>query len=276
VVTPTTDGFIDADRERILNETCIRRIEFYDETPSTNDAAARLASTIEEKDIPCLFLTNKQTAGRGRGGNAWWFGDGALAFSLLLEPARFGIERRQWPALSLTVGASVAAAVQQQSQVHDIRLKWPNDVYFAGRKGCGILNEGIANNPNRLIIGIGLNVNNSFSTAPLEVQSLGTSLIDLTGVPHCRTDLLVAILNQLSQDLAALATPPDTDPSPASQLRDRWRELCLLTGRSVTIKDGSHQHSGTCLGLDDDAALLLLTASGPQRHISGSVVEFEM
>lgn len=190
-----------------------------------------------------------------------------LAFSLLMEPVKFDLPASRWPTLSLAVGGAIATVIDRLLPLCDVRLKWPNDVYFDGRKGCGILNESVKGDSGRLVIGVGINVNNSLTDAPDEVRSQGASLIDLKGAPIDRGDLLVALIQQLETDITLLAKHDPTLP-------DRWRRLCLLTGAIVTVELSGERLTGSCLGLDDDGALRIQTITGPQRIFSGTVVDF--
>jgi BirA family biotin operon repressor/biotin-[acetyl-CoA-carboxylase] ligase len=249
---------------RVERETFVAEAEVHAELASTNDRALRLANTAAQ--LPRLIVALRQTAGRGRGANRWWAGDGALTFSLLLDAARLPLER--WPQISLTAGGAVCAALTAFLPTADVRLKWPNDVYVDGRKACGILVEvPPAPATGRIVIGIGLNVNNSLDEAPPDVRARATSLIDVTGTTHDMTDVLIAILQRLDADLAALGVSDTGLPA-------RWRRLCLLSGRSVALHDGTRSIAGTCLGIDDDGALLLQTEAGPRRFFGGVVEAF--
>ena len=87
------------DLPRLLAETFVRRLEFHEELPSTNDLALRLAGD-ESSETPLLVLANRQTAGRGRGVNRWWSNDGALTFTLVgdfVDPQ----SPQRWPQISL-------------------------------------------------------------------------------------------------------------------------------------------------------------------------------
>ena len=75
------------------------------------------------------------------------------------------------------------------------------------------------------------------------------------------------MLDQLRGDLLRLGTSD-------AELIVAWRNQCLLTGRRVAIDDHGRRIEGTCLGIDDDGALRLQTAAGPQRIISGIVAEY--
>ncbi|MFG0333905.1 MAG: biotin--[acetyl-CoA-carboxylase] ligase [Maioricimonas sp. JB049] len=253
------------DADRLISTTFVHHVQLHEELASTNDHAMRHSGTLAPAT---LIVARRQTAGRGRGTNRWWSSDGALTFSLLIDPVDWNLPTPRWPELSVTVGTAIATALGPLTDFADVRLKWPNDVYLAGRKVCGILVEVASTNPGRLVVGIGLNVNNSFADAPDDVRQRAISLCDHEQRQFDMTDLLERLLVQIDGDMTALAGQP-------ADLQSRWRNLCLLSGRFVTINDGRRRIEGTCLGIDDDAALLVQTALGPQRIYSGVVEVFD-
>ena len=147
-------------------------------------------------------------------------------------------------------------------------VKWPNDVQVAGRKIGGILVE-VPNYRSRAVpryvVGVGLNVNNSWRSAPDELRDVGIALCDCLPSPHERTDLLMQILTRLDRRLDQLARD---DPS----LPAAWQALCVLRGRNVELDVGKSQLCGYCDGIDKDGALLVQTAQGPERVVSGTVL----
>ena len=80
------------DINRILRETFVVEAEHREELGSTNDRALERAKQ-GATHLPLLVIADRQTAGRGRGGNRWWTGPGSLAFSLLLHPPHL---RAKW------------------------------------------------------------------------------------------------------------------------------------------------------------------------------------
>lgn len=245
----------------------LRRVIRLAEAESTNTVALDWSRAWRSADLPALVLAERQTAGRGRGSNRWWSGKGALTFSVVLEPAHYGIDVARWPALSLAVGAAAATALAPFAPGGDVRLKWPNDVFAAGRKLGGVLIEPPPGRTDRLVIGVGLNVNNSLAEAPEEIRSRAATLSELAGGLLDREAVLAAVLRQLFDDLAALGVE-----NPA--LLARWRRLCFLTGRSVMVEDCGRVTAGTCLGIDDDGALRVQTERCVERLFSGVVVEY--
>lgn len=257
------------DLEAIQTAGWVQTLDYLEELGSTNDHA--LLTAADNRPHPRLILCNQQQAGRGRGANRWSVSRGALTFSLVIEPESMGIPRDRWPTLSVAVGGALCTAIQPLIPEADVRLKWPNDVYANGRKLGGILVEVPAVTPPRLVIGIGVNVLNSATTAPEELRSRMVALCDLqatTAPASSRSVVLAAILNALEQHLVRLAKDP-------LSLAPHWRSLCFLTGRTVTLDDGVRTVTGACQGIDDDGALRIYTEFGPQRCLGGTIRSYE-
>lgn len=252
------------DPHDIERETFVAQAEVHVELPSTNDRALRLAARAS--NLPHLIVALRQTLGRGRGANRWWSADGALTFSLIVDAGPIAAERR--PLVALVAGGAVCEAVGAVIPTAEVRLKWPNDVFVSGRKAGGILVEVPPEAPERLVIGIGLNVNVSLLDAPDDVQLRAAALCDVAGRPLPIGEVLTGILKRLEHDLVRF------DHHFGDLLAD-WRRRCLLTGRCVTLHDGTRSITGTCLGFDDDGSLLLQTVAGPRRFRSGVVETWE-
>ncbi len=189
--------------DRVVAESFLAGAEHYALIGSTNDRAKEAAAA--PKKLPLLIVADSQTAGRGRGANRWWTGSGSLAISLLANPAMWRIDPRQHAAgLSLAAARAVAETVNSrlcgelQAEVHA-----PNDVYVGDRKVAGILIEGLA--CGLLVIGIGLNTNNTLADAPAELRDRVTTLRDLLGRAVDPTELLVELLAHLDAALGLVA-----------------------------------------------------------------------
>ncbi len=112
---------------------------YSDQVDSTSSLALRL-TRADEHQLPLLVLAREQTAGRGRGTNRWWSGEGALTFSLVLDGTPLA-HSDQMLMVPLVVGWAVCDAVEQMFPTLHLQLKWPNDVYLDDRKLAGILIE---------------------------------------------------------------------------------------------------------------------------------------
>ena len=254
------------DLEAIQKADWVQTLDYFDELGSTNDHA--LATADDNRRHPRLILCNQQNSGRGRGSNRWTVTPGALTFSLVIEPVEMGIPPERWPTLSVAVGGAICEAISALLPSCDVRLKWPNDVYADGRKLGGILVEVPPVNPPRLVIGVGLNVQNSVREAPQELQARMVAVSDLTENCPSRSVVLERVLAQLANDFSQLAVDPVS-------LAHGWRSRCFLTGRTVTLNDGLRTLTGACQGIDDDGALRMYTEYGPQRCLAGTIQAYE-
>jgi BirA family biotin operon repressor/biotin-[acetyl-CoA-carboxylase] ligase len=136
-------------------------------------------------------VTDHQTAGRGRLGRVWEDVPAhGLLFSVLLQP---DAPTPVWPELSLIAGEAVAAALRAETGI-DATLRHPNDVVVAGRKLVGVLPEA---SPGRVVLGIGVNVNQRVEELPTETAKPPTSLRVELGHDIERAPLLAAILREL-------------------------------------------------------------------------------
>ena len=251
------------DIERVLSATNLRHVEHREEVGSTNDLASELAS-LGETPCPFLVVADRQTGGRGRGSNAWWAAAGSLTFSLVIDAAARQLPRSQWPKLSLTVGLAVCQTLETLVPEFGVHLKWPNDVYLGGRKVCGVLVETLSVRPAAVIIGVGVNVNNSLDQAPAELQSTATSLAGQAGRAFDRSKVLIRFLQEFDELAARIDEGSDT-------LTEAFRQRCMLEGRTVTIDIGNRQVSGVCHGIDEDGALLVQSEGGVERCFGGVV-----
>ena len=227
-------------------------------TDSTNTQL--LASTAG--DDPQALFAEFQTAGRGRRGRHWVSPFGAnLYFSLAWSFAG-------WPAqitaLPLVVGIS-AARVLRELGLAEVGVKWPNDLYFRGRKLGGILIEhrGEAGGPCRAIIGVGLNVNMSARQAEA-VDQPRTSVQAALGCSVSR-DLLASRL--LAELQAALRQFEQSGFAPFAA---PWRELDLCANRAVRVA-AEPPYDGIARGIEPGGALIVEAAGGRRVVHSGEV-----
>jgi BirA family biotin operon repressor/biotin-[acetyl-CoA-carboxylase] ligase len=209
---PIVSPFLDADELRA--STFVRHVEIHESLGSTNDRAIELAATLASSELPALVVARHQTAGRGQRANTWWSAEGALAFSLLIDPQCWGIVPRDWPQLSLAVADAVRGALAPEIPDAEFAVKPPNDVLANGRKVSGILIEspgGLSPAKDRLIIGIGVNVNNSWLQAPPTAGQTGTALCDVSGRQHQADTILFAILRGIQRQLVNIVNSKATN-----------------------------------------------------------------
>ncbi len=160
---------------------------YADVTPSTQ----RMLGIDETEGA--VAVAEEQTAGRGRLGRSWQAPAGtSVLVSVLLLP---DVEPARLPELSLVAGRAVAEAILEVTGVEPT-IKFPNDVLIGGRKVAGILAE---SSEGRVVLGIGVNVNQTEEELPTDAQTEPTSLRLELGEQVNRVQLLAAILLQLER-----------------------------------------------------------------------------
>ncbi len=243
----------------IYEQTTVAQVVYESTMDSTSDRARRLVEESERRneslETPLLVLADRQTAGRGRGENAWWSGSGALTFSLVLREPLGQMPLSDWPKLSITTALAVLETLAADVSPRRLELRWPNDVYADGRKIAGILPEVVSRKSGALLVlGIGLNVNNRRDSAPEPLRREITSWADLTGRTADTTGVLIRLLEAIRHQFARLAS---RDP----MLVDEWNQWLRLHGRQLSLESAGQRFTGTCSGIDSAGRLLLQVGS---------------
>jgi len=235
-------------------------VEVVAECDSTN---ARLLA-LAEAGAPSgrVFAALRQTAGRGRRGRSWFSSaDDSLTFSLLWRPP----PDTALTGLSLAVGVALARVLEELG-LPGIALKWPNDLLLYGRKLAGVLIE-LAPGVRRqaVVIGVGINLRRPRDW-PEDLQLTAAALAD-TGLPlPAASTLLARLLAALSEALVCFAAEG------FASAREQWLEMHAFQGSMVRLfSDFAEPIDGLCCGVDSDGALLLETAAGVRRVITGEV-----
>ena len=156
----------------------------------------------EDEVEGAVAVADEQREGRGRLGRAWEAPAGtSVLVSVLLLPA---VEAPRLPELSLVAGGAVAQAILEVTGLEPT-IKFPNDILVGGRKVAGILAE---SSEGRVVLGIGVNANQTPEQLPVDANTEPTSLRIELGQPVSRGRLLAAILLRLEHayDAWVLAT----------------------------------------------------------------------
>jgi BirA family transcriptional regulator, biotin operon repressor / biotin---[acetyl-CoA-carboxylase] ligase len=243
-----------------------QQVHHFYKIGSTNTAA--MAAANEGAAEGTVFLAEEQTAGRGRGANAWHSArSSGIYCSAVLRPA---LPPSEVLVLSLAAGLTVHAAIQLIDSRIEVDLKWPNDLLIGGKKFCGILTEmnAEATRVRYVVVGIGINVNQA--SLPRELAEEATSLRLATGSEWSRVELAGALLKSLDREYRDLLAGTDARASILSRFAERssW-----VRGKRVRIEENGTSFEGTTEGLDSRGFLKVRTGKGVQTVLSGTVRE---
>ncbi len=237
-----------------------KKIIHKDSVESTMDLACLYADQGAEHGS--VFCAEMQTQGRGRQGRLWVspYRDGIYA-SLLLRPS---IALAESTKMVFLAGVALCDAASFLTGL-DIHIKWPNDLLIGSKKIAGILTELRAQSGriDRLIIGIGMNVN----TPKKDLPPQATSLFVESGKNYFRVRLLQEFLflceQRYEQALEEGFGPVLSD----------WKKRCKLWGERVAVETGQAILEGVVLDLASDGGLILQLDDGRQHKVvTGDVV----
>ncbi|KAK6486114.1 biotin--protein ligase-like isoform X1 [Huso huso] len=173
---------------------------FAEVTPTTMDLLDGMMLQLPQ-EMGLIAIAGRQTQGKGRGGNAWLSPLGSALFTLHVRvPVQSPLGQRI-PFLQHLVALAVVEAVRTLPGYQDIdlRVKWPNDIYYSALMKLGgvLVTSTLMGNTFHALVGCGFNVSNSNPTV-------------------CINDLIVQYNKENGSALKALST-------------------AQLIGRSVTV-----------------------------------------
>ena len=318
-ITGTTNGGYVLDSSDVLTTEAVSsafnstfpqfagaRIECFKEIDSTLSQAKRWLSecgslrTADGELTPAgknysnaVIVAEKQTAGRGRSGRTF------------VSPARTGIYLTviYAPKGGITDPAkitafSAVAVCRAIKKLYDIQpsIKWINDIFYNGKKICGILTEGTTNFETGIIeaavIGIGVNIEDNAEAFGGELSKVaggllggtaareggtgtkagGTSTTEGTGTSNAtlhsvtRAQLAAQIAGETLQILS----------EPADSVIKEYKALSFIIGREIEVHTLIDSNQGiykaTAVDIDQNAALVVQLPDGTRRRlISGEV-----
>lgn len=224
---------------------------------STNRYAKLLLS---QKKISggTVILADEQVQGKGRLNRSWMSPpDVGLWMSIVVQP---DLPAMQWFLVTFMSALAVAEAIEHQTGL-EVQFKWPNDVLIRRKKTCGILLESTSvDQKNFLIIGIGVNVNQS--QFPDELQATATSLAIEAGKEISRRELFAAILLQFDQRFLTLS------PS----ILHVWKKRAVFFQQHITVTEFNREFDAIALDVSDDGGLIV-DVNGVHRTIYAGDVQ---
>lgn len=209
-------------------------------------------------DVCCA---ERQTQGRGRFGRNWHspFGENIYCSSRW----NLNYDLGKLSGLSLVSSLAVLATLNELQLSADIKIKWPNDIYWNDKKLCGSLIEiqAESNGNAQVIIGIGLNVNTDTKNKPL-ADKPWCSLYEISKRRFDRNLLVAQLLSNLERYLTRFI---NTD---LNAFMDEWNQFDYLAGKNITVSQASGTLSGTACGINSMGQLILEDELGVKHSLS--------
>ena len=182
---------------------------FVSEATSTQD----LMKSSQDAGV---IWTDNQTAGRGRHDRVWHCEPGTgLAASF-----RFDEFTNHTSPFLVGMGLAVVVATE-----FDLKVQWPNDIVWEGRKVGGILTEVVDGVP---IVGLGLNL--TAKDFPTELRHRATTLLLAKGVEATPEQALERIILAIDRCLLCVDN--------WGSLATEWQKRDATRGKTYTLNDG--------------------------------------
>lgn len=231
-------------------------------TASTNTSLKEMAA--DGAPSGTVLIARSQHGGRGRMGRSFFSGRGGLYLSVLLRPsvspAGVGLFT---PLAALAVADAVEAVLGKH-----LLIKWVNDLFYGGKKACGILTEAAVNvsgtGVDYAVIGVGLNVYAPEGGFGDGLEEIATSLLptatEKSGVINCLAAEIVTRIDAYTKD------------AESSSLYNAYRDRLFILGKRVTVHRAAQQFDATGLDLNKDYTLLVRDDDGGMHSLlSGEV-----
>ncbi|MDP3559990.1 MAG: biotin--[acetyl-CoA-carboxylase] ligase [Legionellaceae bacterium] len=222
---------------------------------STNDRAKHHPPS----DDWIIITAEEQTAGRGRFGRVWDSPNGGhLYLSIRMI---FPRKDHSVAGLSLLAGVMIAMLLDDLGvPSENLGLKWPNDVWFAGKKLSGILIELEKADAENwyVIVGIGLNVHEVY---PENMSRISLCQV-MPSVPWNRNLIIAQMLARWN----VLVT--EYKQQGLSPWMGYWKSKDILLNKWITLHQAQKKVSGISLGITTRGELRLQLLNGEVINVS--------
>jgi len=237
-----------------------RDFVYAEEVTSTNELL------LNEKNLykhhGTILLAEFQSAGKGRLNRTWLSTQEMnLTFSILISDPKF--LKKRINILNFAAALAVSMSIENLFQLKT-DLKWPNDVLIANKKVAGILLGSVSSGSriDRLVIGIGLNVNQisfqgKFNYEPTSIKKELRQNIE-------REKLLAEILNSFEDLMEKSLTNPKF-------ILDEWRAKCGSIGSRIRISENEKTRQGIFEDINDEGFLILKSGDNLETIHFGDV-----
>ncbi|WP_448873100.1 biotin--[acetyl-CoA-carboxylase] ligase [Desulfobulbus propionicus] len=231
------------------------------QTDSTN----RIAKVMGAQGVPSgtVIWAECQSGGKGQYGRSFASPKGGLYFSLLLHPDLSGSDLSL---ITLAAGLACRDVLSDHCKVETM-IKWPNDLYLAGKKVAGILCENFFDTSRTppvatVIIGVGMNINSSLHDFPVELHALVTTVYE-------QTKKLSSLESLLVQSVTHIQHVVETLRNDRNAVLNRWQGYDYLFDKPLRYEHGSETVFGTGKGIASDGRYQLVDHCGEMRLVLG-------
>lgn len=237
---------------------------------NTVDSTNNYAKRLDVKELPCVIISDTQTAGRGRLGRSFISPAGTgIYMSIVLLPESVSIDQKL-----ITVASAVAVrrAIIKVTNAEP-KIKWVNDLYLNNKKISGILTEMPteinSGKADRIIIGIGVNCfPGSFPDELNDIAGCISDIRDSFSMDALSREIADEVFSILSADCVGSygSGTPKSD-----SILNEYRDNCFILGKEITATDFTNQkgspkiYSAKALDISSEGELIVQRLDSPNH-----------
>ncbi|PWU03895.1 MAG: biotin--[acetyl-CoA-carboxylase] ligase [Bacteroidetes bacterium] len=228
---------------------------------STNNYAMAQAHARLAKE-GTIYFALEQNAGKGQRGKVWKTEPGSnIIISLVLQPEMIS------PLYNFLLNASIALACSdflKSIAGTDIKIKWPNDLYWRDRKAGGILIENIIHGKKWLyaIVGIGMNINQTEFDPSIPNP---VSIKQITGKNHDIPSLIFQLVSNIDSRYFSLKN------GQTSKILDEYNGELFRKNEIVKLKKADKLFEATIMNVSSQGKLLVVADDSQMEFDFGEV-----
>ncbi|MFA6866814.1 MAG: biotin--[acetyl-CoA-carboxylase] ligase [Clostridia bacterium] len=235
-------------------------IEVFETIDSTSNEAKR---RIANSTYPTAIISEMQTTGRGRYGKTFYSpSNSGIYMSLILSP---NLQLENAKLITCATAICVCKAIENLTNLSP-QIKWVNDILINNRKVCGILTEAITDFESgcveKVIIGIGINCNQTIDKYPTELRNIVGSLPLL---PISRNQLIASIINNI---LSEIFIAP-------KEIIKQYKERSMMLDKEITFTNNDLEITAKVVDINSDGNIIAVDSIGKKHIISSGIINIK-
>ncbi len=210
-----------------------------------------------------IAICEQQNAGKGRRGRLWHSPYARNIYCTIgivkdIPATRLGL-------LSIVCGIALCQALSQ-SGFDDIRIKWPNDLYYQRKKLGGILIESRPCHKGGYFLAIGFGLNVLMTAEQLaQIPQAATSLGAIADGEISRQRILGAAVESIIKKIRGF------DEESVHALIESFKRHDAFYNQTVCVLNGKEEISGIDEGISEHGLLRLRTESGERQFSAAEI-----
>lgn len=243
------------------------KIEYIPNVTSTNDIIMEYGKNGREEFV--AVVADSQSHGRGRKGRIFYSPDNAgTYFSILLRP---NIHFSESLYITTAAAAAVTEAIKQLYNI-DTEIKWVNDVYYKGKKICGILTEAHIDMESGTVdyaaLGIGINIFEPEGSYHKDIKNIA-------GAAFCRNMFDNKIRCEITAKVIDIFYEYYKNLSSMTFL-DIYKSRSFLTGKNIMFEKDGIMQKAFVKGIDDRCRLSVILENGIEENLLSCEVSLSL